>query len=266
MLTQQQITDSLALIINTFKSFRAELMQSYGTIEHDTKGDSSPVTSLDVKIETVLKEKLLAQFPDFGFKGEETDEVIGKNGATWLVDPIDSTSSFIHGLPFCANMAGLIVDGEVVAAVIYHFVTDELFTALKGQGAYKNDQKIIINNTTLNDSYVFADAYAYINMYPFYANDNVKFYAPMGATGYFFTRLAQGSIQGIAYLRARIKPHDVAPGLLISREAGAQTVSLTGKPFDYTCSRFVAGTANICHLTSSHLDEIMSVATSNDEV
>lgn len=138
MPTQQEIIESHTLIVDVFKEFRAELMGSYGQIEHSAKGDESPVTLLDVKIETTLKDKLLARFPAFSFKGEETDEVIGTNGAMWLVDPIDSTSSFIHGLPYCSNMAGLVVNDEIVASVIYHFASDELFTALKGQGAYKN--------------------------------------------------------------------------------------------------------------------------------
>ena len=257
MLTQQEITESHSLIIGIFKGFRAELIGSYGKIEHSAKGDESPVTMLDVKIETTLKDNLLARFPAFGFKGEETEEVVSTNGAAWLVDPIDSTSSFIHGLPYCANMAGLIVNGEIVASVIYHFATDELFTALKGQGAYKNGERIFVCDTPLNDSYVFADAYSYKNAYPFYAPDKVKFFAPLGATGYFFTRLAQGSIQGICYLRANIKEHDIAAGMLLSTEAGAEAVSFTDKPFDHSCLRFMMGTKSICDLTKQHRDEIV---------
>lgn len=258
MPTQQEITESHALIIDVFKGFRAELLESYGKIEHSAKGDESPVTLLDVKIETILKDKLLARFPAFGFKGEETEEVVGTNGAMWLVDPIDSTSSFIHGLPYCSNMAGLVTNGEVVASVIYHFTSDELFTALKGQGAYRNGERIFVRDTPLNDSYIFADAYSYKNAYPFYALDNVKFFAPLGATGYFLTRLAQGSIQGVSYLRARIKSHDIAAGILLCQEAGAEVVSFTDKPFDYTCLRFMMGTKSVCDLTKQHRDEIIN--------
>lgn len=258
MPTQQEIIESHALIIDVFNGFRAELMDSYGRIEHLAKGDESPVTLLDMKIETTLKDRLLARFPAFGFKGEETEEVVGTNGAVWLVDPIDSTSSFIHGLPYCSNMAGLVVNGEIVASVIYHFASDELFTALKGQGAHKNGERIFIRDTPLNNSYIFADAYSYKNAYPFYAPDKVKFFAPLGATGYFFTRLAQGSIQGISYLRANIKQHDIVAGILLSSEAGAEAVSFTNKPFDHTCLRFMMGTKSICNLTKQHRDEIVN--------
>lgn len=80
----------------------------------------------------------------------------------------------------------------------------------------------------------------------------------MGATGHFFTRLAQGSIQGVSYLRANIKQHDIAAGILLSSEAGAEAVSFTDEPFGYTCLRFMIGTKNICSLTKQHRDEIIN--------
>lgn len=260
MPTQQEIVDSQELIIETFKGFRAELMQAYGDINHLAKHDGSPVTELDIKIEMTLKDKLLARFPDFGFRGEETKAVASRNNAVWYIDPIDGTSSFIHGLPYCSNMAGLVVDGEIVASVIYHFATDELYTAFKGKGSYKNGKRIFVKNTTLDNSYVFADGYSYRNIYDFYAPNHVKFYAPMGATGYFLTRVAQGSIQGACYLGAKINHHDVIPGALLVLEAGGEAVSFTGKPFDYTSLRFMMGTKNICDLTVNHLSDITSKA------
>lgn len=260
MPTEQEITESHALIVEVFKGFRAELMQAYGNIEHLAKGDETPVTQLDIKIETVIKEKLLAVFPDFGIQGEETEKVESKNGATWYIDPIDGTSSFIHGLPYCSNMAGLVVNDETVASVIYHFASDELFTAFKGQGSRKNGQRIKVKNTDLNDSYVFADAFSYKSIYQFYSPDKVKFYAPMGATGYFMTRLAQGSIQGACYLKAKVNQHDIIPGALLVQEAGGEFVSFSDQPFDYTSLRFFAGTPNVCELTRQHADEIIKIA------
>ena len=234
-------------------------MRAYGNIAHDRKDDGTPVSELDVRIETALKEKLTARFPVFGFKGEETPEVVGAGNATWYVDPIDSTRSFIQGLPYCSNMAGLVVDGEMIASVIYHFAADELFTAFKGQGAYKNDERIHVANRDLDDSCVYADAYSYINAYRYYEPGHTKFYAPMGATGYFLTRVAQGSVQGACYLRAKINQHDVIPGALLVLEAGGEAVSFTDRPFDYTSLRFIMGTKNICDIARRHQLEIAAV-------
>lgn len=152
-----EITGSLDLIIDTFKELRPMLMKSYGNIGHTSKADDSPVTELDVRVETVLKEKLAAAYPHIGFRGEETESTPDTSGAAWLVDPIDGTSSFIHGLPYCTNMAGLVVDGETVASVIYQFPTGDLYTAVRGEGAYKNGERIAVKNTPLNDSIVLLD-------------------------------------------------------------------------------------------------------------
>lgn len=259
MPTQQEIKDSHKLIIDVFKEFRQELMQAYGNVEYSTKSDSSQVTELDVKIETVLKNRLLEKFPAFGFKGEETESVEVNHNATWFIDPIDSTISFIHGLPYCSNMAGLIVNGEIVASIVYHFVTDELYTAFKGEGAYKNGNRIYIKNTSLNNSCVFTDAFSYKNIYQFYATERVKFYAPIGATGYFLTRLAQGSIQGVCYLRANIKQHDIVPGMLIALEAGGCIIPFTDSKINHDCFQFMIGTDNICDLTKNHLLDIREI-------
>lgn len=140
-LSQQEILGSMQIIIDIFRGFRPELMKSYGNILHESKRDNSPVTHLDVKVETAVKQRLAELYPHIGFHGEETEDTPSQSGALWIVDPIDGTSSFIHGLPYCTNMAGLVVDGQTVASVIYQFPTDELFTAVKGKGAYRNDEK-----------------------------------------------------------------------------------------------------------------------------
>lgn len=243
-------------IIRIFTEFRQELMQSYGNITYDSKQDKSPVTELDIKVEKTIKEQIMAQFPDVGIRGEETTAVEPKNGVTWYLDPIDSTLSFIHGLPYCSNMAACVVDGEVVASVIYNFATDEIFTAIRGRGAYKNSVKISIHDIPLASSCVFADAFAYKNIYALYAKEEVRFYAPVGATGYFMTLLAQGSIQGICYATANLKPHDVAPGVLLVQEAGGKFVSFNDRPFNYESRQFFASTPTLCQLTKQKLQKI----------
>lgn len=251
--SQSEITQSQQLIIDVFRAFREELMKAYGMIEHDSKSDESPVTQLDIKIETELKEELRSKFPRFGFKGEETESFEGEYDAVWHVDPIDSTNSFIHGLPYCANMAGLTVGDTTVAAVIYDFATDELFTARKDEGAYKNGQRITIKALPLGSSIIFGDSYSYTHFYEYLAPHRAQLFAPVGATGYFLTRIAQGSIQGTCYFKAKIKPHDIIPGILIVREAGGHVASLDGNDFTNNTTQFVAGTKDVCDLLAGHV-------------
>lgn len=178
-LSRQEMLGSMQIIINIFRDFRPELMKSYGNITHESKNDNSPVTYLDVKVETAIKQHLAELYPHIGFHGEETEDIPSQSGALWIVDPIDGTSSFIHGLPYCTNMAGLVIDGETVASVIYQFPTDELFTAIKGKGAYRNDEKISIKNTELNNSIVFSGSYAYKNIYHLLEPHHIGLYAPL---------------------------------------------------------------------------------------
>lgn len=253
------ITESLALVIRVFKDFRPELMQAYGKIDHTSKADGSPVTDLDVKIENALKLELAKAYPEIGFRGEETAATPSTVDATWIVDPIDGTSSFMHGLPYCTNMAGLVVDGETVASVIYQFPTDELYTAIKGQGAFKNGERIFVKNTPLDDTLVFSGSFVYRNLSQIFRPYNIRMYAPQGASGYEFTRLAGGNIQGVTKLRCQSMIHDDVPGVLLVTEAGGEIVSFEKEAYDYTTLNFIAGSPNFVEVVKEHYDEIKTI-------
>lgn len=258
-LPQDRINGSLALVISTFKELRPELMKYYGNIEHISKGDNSPVTELDVKVEELLKSRLAQNYPEIGFHGEETDDTPSTCDATWIVDPIDGTSSFIHGLPYCTNMAGLAVDGQIVAGVIYQFPTGDIFTAIKGEGAFRNGEPISVKNTELNNSLIFSGSFAYKNFYPVFAPHKTGLFAPLGASGYEYTRLAQGSIQGVTKIRGGSQIHDNAAGVLIAIEAGAQVASFETGEYTYETLNFIIGTPSVIDLVEQHRDDIASI-------
>jgi myo-inositol-1(or 4)-monophosphatase len=258
-LSTAKIRESQQLVIDVFKDFREELMQSYGKVAHISKGDGSPVTELDVKVEVAIKQRLAEAYPEIGFHGEETDDVVGTADATWIVDPIDGTSSFIHGLPYCTNMAGLVVDGITVASVIYQFATDDLYTAIRGEGAYKNGARISVNNTELNDSIVFAGSFVYRNLYPIFAEDKVGVYAPLGASGYEFICLAQGSIQAVTKLHCGSMMHDDVPGVLLVQEAGGHITSFEGESYSFETLNFIAATPNVTALIQKNYDKIKQI-------
>lgn len=259
--SNEDIRESQQLVIDVFRDFREELMRSYGNITHLSKGDGSPVTELDVKVELALKQRLAAEYPGIGFQGEETDPVKGFSDATWIVDPIDGTSSFVHGLPYCTNMAGLVVGGVTVASVIYQFVTDDLYTALRGEGAYRNGQRIRVKDTELDNSIIFSGSFAYKNLYPVFQTYRITVCAPLGASGYEFTRLAQGSIQGVTKVRAGAQIHDYVPGVLLVEEAGGEVVSFEGRPYDYKTVSFIAATPKVASVVTEHYEAIKEIIT-----
>lgn len=260
-LSKERINGSLNLIIEIFEELQSTLMKSYGNIEHISKEDNSPITELDILVEETIKARLASEYPEIGFHGEETKDTLGTVDATWIVDPIDGTSSFIHGLPYCTNMAGLVVDGEIVASVIFQFATNDLYTAVKGEGAYKNGEKISVKNTDLNNSLVFAGSFAYKNLHSLLEPHKIGIYAPLGASGYEFTRLAQGSIQGVTKIRCGSQIHDNVPGVLIAREAGAKIISFEDDEYRYATLNFIIGTQKLIEIIKQNQDTITKIIT-----
>ena len=221
-LDDQQVIDSQALIVDIFKGFREELLSAFGSAEFTRKSDASQVTVWDLKVENALSTALLEAFPEIGFQGEETGKK-GNEDTYWLVDPIDGTSSFIRGLPFSTNMAALVVDGRVIAAVIYDFVNDYLYTALKGKGAFKDGQPIKVNNDRQPGGLVMYSLtrQKFGHLQEAMDEIGIRLLLPMGAAGHHYVMLAEGKIDGVLVLNSTNGLHDNAPGLLLVEEAGA---------------------------------------------
>lgn len=222
MTIPQEWADSQQLVIESFKAFRTELLTSFGNVAFSRKADHTQVTELDVRIEKSLQKTLQARFPELGFRGEETGHH-GDDTTYWLVDPIDGTSSFIRGLPFCTNMAALIHEGQTVLSVIYDFVSDRLYTAQKGGGAFCDGQRLSVNTERDAGNY-FVYSFTRSN---FALVDEamkelgVRTFLPVGAAGHVYIQLASGAIDGIATLSGHGRAHDISPGLLLCEEAGA---------------------------------------------
>lgn len=225
-LNQSVIRDSQSLVVEVFRSLRSDLLSVYGKIEYTKKADRSKVTVWDVKVETALRDRLLAQFPDVGFEGEETGPT-GSRETYWLVDPIDGTSSFIRGLRYCTNMAALVHDGETVAAVIYDFVNDELYTAAKGEGAFKDGAKLsVASHRPVDDSVIYSFSRTrFAPIREALGELRMRALLTMGAAGHTYCLLAEGKIDGIVALDSVMGTYDNAPGMLLAEEAGAVVLS-----------------------------------------
>lgn len=244
----QQVIDAQALVVDVFKGFREELLSVFGKSEHTRKSDHSPVTIYDVKVEEALKSRLAESFPGMGFEGEETG-VTGNRDTYWLVDPIDGTSSFIRGLPFSTNMAALVHDGVVIAAVVYDFVNDFMYTALKGKGAFKNGELIHLNTTRVpGNLFIYSLTHAKFGHIKEALHElGMRTMLPVGASGHEYMMLAEGKIDGIVNL-VKIKGlHDNAPGVLICEEAGATMLPYDGETGVYR-SQFIIGTPLVVDL------------------
>ena len=244
----QQVIDAQTLVADVFKGFRDELLSVFGKSEHTSKPDGSPVTIYDVKVEEALRARLAESFPGVGFEGEETG-IFGNRNTYWLVDPIDGTSSFIRGLPFSTNMAALVHDGVVIAAVIYDFVHDVMYTALKGKGAFKNDQPIHLNTTRQTGNlFIYSmTGFGFSHIKEALNELGMRTLLPVGASGHEYAMLAEGKIDGVVILRKGQGLHDNAPGVLLAEEAGAVMLPYDDETGVYR-SQFVLGTPLVVDL------------------
>lgn len=113
------------------------------------KGDKTIVTLADREINSYLIKKVKEQYPNHAVDGEEEQE--GKSNFVWVCDPVDGTAMYARHIPVAVFSLALVIDGVPNVGVVYDPFTDSLYTAIKGKGAYKNGEKISVNDYTLDD-------------------------------------------------------------------------------------------------------------------
>lgn len=227
-----------------------ELKQYYGNVESLSKGDGSSVsgvvTELDRKTEQFLAAELGKFSPDIGFRGEEFG-VQSEADTTWLVDPIDGTAHYIRGLPFCTTMVALIENGTVIMSVIHDFVNEDTYWAIRGKGAYLNDERIHVSQRTLRQSLIsFETHIEKPKNYSKYLEVRQK--AGIIATincGFEFAMIASGKLDGRIGLEPYGMDWDFAPGSLLVSEAGGVATNIGTNTYDYKNHDFIITNAVI---------------------
>ena len=142
--------------LQQLREFAVELARGAGEItlkyfrkrpETSTKTDGSYVTIADREAEAYVRRQIAERFPDDGIVGEEEGESAGRSGRRWIVDPIDGTFAFVHGVPFYGVLIGLEIDGEPSVGVVNIPALDEMVSAAKGVGCFLNDEPARVSNT-----------------------------------------------------------------------------------------------------------------------
>ena len=138
-------TALMNIMINAARKAGRSLARDFGEVENlqvSVKGPGNFVSAADLKAEEIIHRELEKARPGYGFLMEERGAVTGDdNSHRWIVDPLDGTTNFLHGVPLFAISIGLEREGQLVAGVVYNPISDELFTAEKGKGAYLNDRR-----------------------------------------------------------------------------------------------------------------------------
>ena len=135
------------------------LIRDFGELEKlqvSLKGPGDFVTASDKKVEKILIEELTKARPNYSILSEEIGEINKDNPFKWIIDPIDGTSNFLHGIPHFAISIGLEHNKEIICGIIYDPIKDEMFTAEKGSGSYINNQRMRVSSrSNLKDCIIF---------------------------------------------------------------------------------------------------------------
>lgn len=214
------------------------LARDFGEVQNlqvSVKGPGDFVSQADIKAERIVKEELLKARPTYGFLGEESEEIKGTDGAhRWIVDPLDGTTNFLHGIPMFAVSIALERNGELVAGVIFNPATDELYTAEKGSGAFLNDRRIRVAARKVLSDCVIGCGVPHLGRGHHgnflielrHVMGEVSGIRRMGAASLDLAYVAAGRLDG--FWENDLSPWDMAAGLLMIREAGGFVSDMRG--------------------------------------
>ncbi len=221
---------NLNLMIKAARKAARSLLKDFGEVENlqvSSKSAGDFVSRADIKAEQIIREDLTEGRPNYGWMGEESEPVPGKDPTRrWIVDPLDGTTNFLHGMPHWAISIALEHKDEIVAAVIFDPVKDEMFTAEKGAGAWMNDRRMRVSDRRNMIEMVFATGIPFANnpALPQHLKQLAKI-SPQcaglrrwGAAALDLAYVGAGRFDG--FWEMGLKPWDIAAGLLILREAG----------------------------------------------
>jgi myo-inositol-1(or 4)-monophosphatase len=214
------------------------LKRDLGEVEHlqvSLKGPANFVTKADKRAEEMLYDDLSKARPGYGFVGEEGGSREGADKShIWIVDPLDGTTNFLHGIPHFAISIGLQREGTMIAGLIYNPANDDLYIAERGKGAFLNDQRLRVAGRRQLNECVIACGLPHIGRGDHtLSRDEMTEMQPrvaglrrFGSAALDMAFIAAGRFDG--YWERNLSPWDLAAGTIIVREAGGIVSGIAG--------------------------------------
>jgi myo-inositol-1(or 4)-monophosphatase len=214
------------------------LLRDFGEVEQlqvSKKGPGDFVSAADFRVEKLLRQELQKARPDYGFLLEESGVIEGTDRHNvWVVDPLDGTTNFLHGIPHFAISIGLVRDGEPIAGVVYQPLTDEMFWAEKGNGSFVNEHRLRVSARRKMDEAVIATGIPhqgrpehprFLRQLPavMAATSGVRRF---GSAALDLAYVAAGRYEG--FWEMGLKPWDIAAGIILVKEAGGYVSEING--------------------------------------
>lgn len=249
----QLLEKFLAVAVDAAKRAGEIIRKGFYQIKHvEHKGQVDLVTETDKECEVLIFNHLKQHFPNHKFIGEETTAACGitelTDEPTWIVDPLDGTTNFVHGFPFVCVSIGLTIGKIPTVGVVYNPIIDELFSGIRGKGAFLNGIPIKVSSQaelvksllatevgTKRDKFTVDATTNRINSLLF----KVRSLRMSGSCALNLCGIACGRLD-LFYELGFGGPWDVAAGVLIVEEAGGRVFDPSGKDFDITAQRVAA--------------------------
>ncbi len=233
-----RLLSDLEEIVRKVGSFQVEMLHKEKRVDFKGEGERNPVTDVDRKSEEMIKEFLEGRYKDFGFFMEEGGEEKGRSPYFFCIDPLDGTVNYAHGYPmFCISIA-LMENRKPIVGVVYDPLRDELFHAVRGNGAYMNGRRISVSKEDRLVKSLLSTGFPYDLLGS--EKNNVDLFSRLvyetqgvrrgGSAALDLCYVACGRLDG--FWELGLKPWDIAAGSLIVEEAGGTVTDFNGSPID----------------------------------
>lgn len=249
------MTPLLTVMVAAVRKASRAINRDFGEVENlqvSLKGPGNFVTKSDHRAEKVLCEELAKARPGFSFLTEETGVIKGSDPTQrWIIDPIDGTTNFAHGIGHFALSVALEKAGDLVAGVVYNPISDELFMAEKGRGAYINNRRLRVSRRKVLSQCVVACGIPHHGQgdAPLFRKEleaiqgSVAGVRRFGAASLDLAYVAAGRLDG--YWEHGLSPWDMAAGILLVQEAGGQVGDFLGSSSPLQTGRILATNAEL---------------------
>ena len=245
----------LNVMIKAARKAARTLKRDFGEVEHlqvSLKGPANFVTAADRRAEQILLEELTLARPGYSFLGEEGGRREGPDKThTWIVDPLDGTTNFLHGIPHFAISIALEREDTIVAGLVYNPANDDLFTAERGKGAFLNDQRLRVAARKRLANSVVACGLPHRGRGDLVlarrelaaVQEVVVGLRRFGAAALDLAWIAAGRFD--VFWERDLKPWDIAAGLILVREAGGYCTDLKGGEAPHVTGDVIAGNEDV---------------------
>jgi len=221
------------------------LVERMGRVQVREKGPADLVTEADLASQEIVRRTVLGAFPHHSLLGEEGPHDGGRTEYRWVVDPLDGTTNYVHGIPFFAVSLALERNGELLVGAVYNPISEECFTAIAGSGAYLNGKRLRVSGITeLDRSVAAAGLPAQVNR----QSPDMRVFVDAAQHCQSVRRTGSAALN-LAYVAAgrmdvfwsfSTKIWDIAAAALMVREAGGTVTAPDGGPFDLERAHFLA--------------------------